>query len=474
MYTKFYNYIILFSLILLFMPGFCFVIGDLFYPIFVLILPIIFIMFFILHKNPLNYIYDYYRNTPLKYFTYLIIWIVVSGAIAVLMGYYSLTRYLYTIIFGLLLRGITIYIYPMIAFYQEKALEKILQTICIIFMFIYIIGIVEFIGAIFNVEIINNIINFISNTKEVILIETHSSLPRIRSTFSEPGHLASSIVCFLPLIYQICCSKFKIFKNPYLNAFIKKSLIPLSILCLLLTQSPIYVIIGTIVTIWYLIFVKKILKINILWLFVIILMLVLVVSLLCFALQSIDLSETFLIRIVNAIDSLKDWDKFQYLEPSLATRVASYITQIRIFIQYPLFGIGFGNRGYIAISFFQNSPFMLPYELQNNLILNNGNMSYNTNCIYQFLHQTGILGAILYIVLMLKNISILKKALKWFRGIEYDFVLGYINVIFVSFALSIIYNIGFMGPIFLFEIGFCCIIIKIANYRQNVFYSRND
>lgn len=458
-------------LILLFLPAFCFFIGtNSYFPYLIVLCPITFIFIILSNKiiiyKHLKYLYKY---TPFKYFIYLYLWLVFSGLIAVISGYYSLFRFLYAVIFGFIFRSVLIYLYPGTIIPKILSLKSIIRFFMFAYLLIFIWGLIEFIGALLNIEIINILVSFLSNIRgdeKSIIIESYSGIPRIRSVFMEPGTFGRFIAINMPIIYQLALCKFKIFQNKNINFFIKKSIIPLMWICLILTQSPIYLVICAIITmiffhkqILFLIFRAKKILITITILSII---LILMLNYLKF-----DISKSFLTRIISVIEIIPkiDIETLILVEPSLATRVVNNINQFLLFLKHPIFGIGFLNNGPILINQLENSPIPLTPEMY--IIIQNAKNSIpiTTNALYLLLFQTGIIGFSIYCLFMLKSIFALKKILHYFSGIEYCYISALKNTIITIFALSIIYNQGFVDEYLFFITGLVCSIVIIAHKK---------
>ena len=465
-------------LILLFLPAFCFFIGtNSFFPYVIVLCPIAFIFIILSNKIIIYKHFKYlYKHTPFKYFIYLYLWLIFSGLIAVISGYYSLFRFLYAIIFGFMFRSVLIYLYPGTIIPKILSLKSIIRFFIFAYLLIFIWGLIEFIGALFNIEIINSIVSFLSNIRgdeNSIILESYSGIPRIRSVFMEPGTFGRFIAINMPIIYQLALCKFKIFQDKNINFIIKKSIIPLMLVCLILTQSPIYLVICTIITlilfykqILYMIFKTKKILITIIILSII---LILILNQLEF-----DISKSFLTRIISVIEIIPkmDIETLIFVEPSLATRVVNNINQFLLFLKHPIFGVGFFNNGPILIKQLEHSPIPLTPEMYSIVQNATNSIPITTNALYLLLFQTGIIGFYLYCLFMLKSIFALKKNLHYFSGIEYCYINALKNTITTMFALSIIYNQGFVDEYLFFITGLVGSIIIIVH--KKIFKGKTD
>lgn len=457
-------------IVLLFMPGFCFNISNLYYPYFNLFLPIFLIIYLVFGgKKILKYLYHIYKKTPMKYFIYFIIAVICSGLICVFKGYYSFNRFLYAILAGLILRGLFVYLFPVLVIKKNISLKKFIKWFVLLYDIVLLIGLIEVLGYHFNISLFSSFVSFISNTRSTIIYDTFTNSFRLRSTFTEPSVLAAFLCFNLPIILNLQASKYRIFRNKYLNFILKKSLLPLTLIVLFLTQSPIFIIISLGVLLYF--YKKQCIKlIKKYYLFILIpllLLILIIVFLLMFKVSFTNyFTKTFIFRILNTIATYGNWDMFVLVESSLATRIASYRVQFNIFCDYPLFGVGYGNRGPLVMSYFYNAKFALTVELLNFLYRSVDNMAYNTTAFYQILHQSGIFAAFFYLLFVYKTLFSLKKIYIYFNNIERTFVSGYFLSMLILLFLSIFYAIGLMNVFLLFYLGLSASILNIARQNQ--------
>ena len=143
------------------------------------------------------------------------------------------------------------------------------------------------------------------------------------------------------------------------------------------------------------------------------------ISILCFICLSnnIDLSHTFLIRIKNILDlgTKISLESIVEVEASLGTRIVCNYNQFCLFLKHPIAGVGFMNTGYMLIEQFRNSPITLTYEMQLCLIEATNKIAFTSNAMYSLLYQTGIVGFLIYVILMVKSIKILDNVMLYFN-----------------------------------------------------------
>lgn len=436
--------IFILSFIFLFLPAFVLYIGATsFIRLFNFVLPVTLLLaIFIKPKNIINNFIFLFDKSPMIYLLMFFAWTVFVSFLAVITGYYSITSFLIYCVIQLFFRIFLVYSFPIIAVPRFINIKFIIKMFFIAYTCIFILGIIEFISAITNMTFITDIIHIISNIQDAdrMIISGESNLLRIRSVFSEPGELGQFIAINMPIIYTIIRTKCKIFNNSLLNRVIKTTIIPLMLINLLLTQSPIYILISAIVTIIF--FLKDIRNFIIKYRYFCISMFVIIIVGILIIQSTIDIEKTPLIRIIKVVSIFNSFtiEKLILADYSLATRVTNYINQFILFLHHPIFGIGFGNNEHILIAQLNNSPVPLTQEIYVKMATTN-RVLINTNVMYLLLHQTGLIGYVLYVIFMLKTSKLFKNAKKYFTGIERMFLDGLSKTIICILLISSIYNI---------------------------------
>ena len=172
------------------------------------------------------------------------IWIFLSGLIAHLLGLCSITKVLSSIF----LRFIPLSIFPyFLGYYISKkySLNEILKFLYTVFLFVFFIGFLDFIFTKIDFPILSyTIVNHRTMIAGEIVKGMWDGTLRIQSVFDEASYFAYFIVSFLPLMYEIYNIKFKIFKNKILNFITKKFMPLIAWIMLLLTMSPMFLVIG--------------------------------------------------------------------------------------------------------------------------------------------------------------------------------------------------------------------------------------
>lgn len=306
--------------------------------------------------------------------------------------------------------------------------ETIIKCFIFVLLFIIIFGILEFILSFINTDLICSILNITSGRQTSFIYKISSNFPKIQSFFQEPSHYAWFLICNIPIAIKLYFTKYKLFSNIYLNLIIKKILFPLIIISIILTQSPINLIFMVIVLILYKLFMGKMFLKQFIIMFFATSITVLLFYLIF---QQIDLSNTYLYRIVLTIESLGDFKLFLSREQSLATRIVSYVNMWIIYTQNSIFGVGAGQLKYAFHNQLQFSPLNLTYELYAALLAPKATGT-NPSIFFKVLTETGTVGIILfgmYLHNLNKNIKFLIKfSTSFYR--EYYKAINYLLIIY--------------------------------------------
>lgn len=462
--------IFLLSLIFFFLPACVLYLGQSsFIRLFNIILPVTLLFAIIIKPDA------YFRNmeflfkrAPMVYLLIFLGWCIFVSLLAVMNGYYSITSFFVYCIIQLFFRIFVVYSFPIIAIPSFFNLKYLIKIFFAAYIIIFILGIVEFISAVFHLEFITNIIHIISNIisdEKAIVISGESNLARVRSVFDEPGGLGQFIAINMPIIYTLAREKYKIFNNNLLNVLTQKTIIPLMLINLLLTQSPIYIVISTIITIAF--YFREIKKLLYKHKFIIIFVFLFILFTLLFLQSFIDIEKTPLIRIIKVLSIFNNFsiEKLISADYSLATRIINYANQFIIFLNYPIFGIGFGNNEHILIHYLNNSPLTLTQEICLKIATTN-RILINSNVMYLLLHQTGLIGYLLYVIFMIKTINICKKYKNYFIDIEQAFIESLQKTLICILIISSVYNITIFHQYLWFYAGLSCSILIIFKHKR--------
>ncbi|MBR6162517.1 hypothetical protein IKQ26_01320 [bacterium] len=300
---------------------------------------------------------------------------------------------------------------------QIKINRKLKMFLFITAMTILVIGMIELIALTFNIGFIKDTINMLVNRTAIArdlgkVVFGALENPRIHSLFREPGEYAGFLVVSSPLFFYLGNLKEKLFKNTFIDTFLKKTMILLWIFNLMKTQSPINIVfIGIILAGWAILNIKYIIKhlLHIKYFIALCISLILLISLTAY---SIVKQELFVQRIVTALTNISSVDAIVENEPSLATRICTHEAQIRMGLHYPVFGVGYANMNSVWGQYIFNLPHALTPEVYKYAL--DGKQMGGSAFIWKIFAETGIPGVILlyafWISLFLKARKIAGKS----------------------------------------------------------------
>lgn len=463
--------LILIPLIFLFFPAFCiYLAGKPFVLYYLTAILCIGLYLIINYKFILNKLRILYKYTPFKYFINFAIWCIISGVILVVLGKYSINVFLYYV-FSLLIvcYGIT-YIIPFLTYRKMFNIKFFAKLLLSIYFLIFLVGILEFIGKTYGIDILVTPSDILGNQRLVTttyISESARCIDRVRSVFAEPGWLGGFIFINAPILYSLTLSKYKIFDNQWINLIIKRSLIPMMWITIFIAQSAIWLVFNLILSIFY--FRKNIIRILLKYYKIIIILffilIIILTSMLCFNnILTIDIG--YYKRIINFLLNIYSFEKIVMSDQSLGCRLVSYVITIKIGLKNWFLGIGLGNLGYVFAKHYALSN--LPYvgELQSKFVqyLSESNkMNYNGAIPYQFFAETGIVGLSLFYLFVYKIIIYTKKIKIYYCNLESDFING-LHFSLISIAIIIFYDITEAYYYIWFIFGLANIFI--LNYHQ--------
>ena len=429
--------LLLIPLIFLFLPAFCIPLG-LVIPVYYLLIYIIFVPFMIYnYKQVYHYIIRLCKKTPSRWLVYFSIWVLFDFLCLLLLNKITIIFFLSSFIIILLGSICLCYLYPAYIINRYFSTEKIFQFLCIALFFVFIWGIITFLGELLNIHFLQLLENIISN-RQFIRDGVLFKLIRARSSFFEPGIFAYFIVLNLPLFFYINKCKYKIFNNKNLNFVIKKAILPLAFLNLILTFSPIGWFFGICITLFY--HYKNILKIFVNKQLLVKTLLIISILVLFLYPQYKNIAENTAVKRISAVISnvFKDIEILTIVEPSLYTRIVSYTNSFCLFLQHPVLGVGLDNSKFIIMKQFENSPIILSKENEENLQKSyiTGKMAFNRNILCDLLCETGFLGCTLMYIFMLKLFFSLKKITKHSFNFEREFIKVISDILLMTICLS--------------------------------------
>jgi hypothetical protein len=472
-------------IIFFFLPGFSFYlpgINKVYSFLYISIYIAILVMFYYERLNLIKFFLHIIKKTPLIFYFLFILFGILNTLFLINTGIISFNHILKVILFRYILGLAPFIIYFTSLLTKYISLEKFIKIFVIYLWINSILGIIAYIGRWYDISIINSIFDFFNNSRiltakticfglgeqtSAVYFEKHR---RLCGLFGEPGYLGQFIFLFLPFVYTFANTNFKILNNKQTNFLLKKTIIPLTWINLILTLSPINLVFSIIITLlYYFNAILKTLKKH--CLFIISCILLILIYFLCFPL---NLSNTYLARILNIITQVRSFDTLIIVEPNLATRLIYDINSIQLFFKHPLFGVGIDNIANCMVQQLQSSIVPLTVEIKQNL---NIQMSSGQNliitpipCLYSSLTENGIFISLLFFIFIFKIYTYIYNNLIICQNYTYNYLMA--KCIFYSllcFIIEFFYEVTFMSSSFNLFISICIAYIyylKIINGKE--------
>lgn len=422
-------------LILFFCSAFCINIGGSFLPLFIVFELILLFLILIFDNNHFfSKLVKAYRYTPFKYFLWFCLWCLITTLISIVSGYFNPKGVVMAIGGGFLLSLFVPYILTLYGLKRIISLKNLIKFITIILFSIFLLGIFDFIIFYCHLTFLENIFTIIINKRSIISGVEFSKagvfgVPRVQSIFEEPSFLGFFILLTSPFLYSLCLSKNKIFNNKSVDKFLKKSTLILAPINLVLTQSPMYLFLCFVVSVTFFLYrsirknPKKFILTSSYIALAIITFLFVYINIPEYLPKSmINIEGTYLMRVVKTIESIESFDLLIYAEPSLATRIISYVNMCIIGFKNIVFGVGYGNLSGIIAKQLLNSP--LPLTSEALLFAQHGSTSIPGSIIYRLFSETGLPGLLLFLYFAFRSVKIIDVVKSKFTFIEKDFLIG--------------------------------------------------
>ena len=394
-----------------------------------------------------------YRQKTGKFLLFFILWVFVSIVFSLPQGTFVfksfitnfLGNFFNSILLPLILSFVTICII--------RSYSKVKNIFFWIFLIILGLGIIEYFGIRYDILAVKKIFSTLVNRGSLI-IDTEKAFfvafqkPRISSLFREPGEYAGFLVVTSPLFFYFYQTKFKIVKNKIFDICLKSLLLILFILSLIFTQSPINLVFFGIISIPYILNCIKYLYLKYRKIFVYIVVSILfpILIFIIILFSKVDINESYLIRIATVLNNIKSINNLVIVESSLATRICVHEAQIRMGIDYPLFGVGYANMDSGWASYALNLPHNITPEVYHHAMENQ--QKGGSAFIWKIFAETGYLGVCF---LYLFWFTLLYDAYKIAsRSKEKEFILALANscLVYVLFSFYLM-----LQPIFIVYAG---------------------
>ena len=421
------------------------------YPIFFLILYIALSVVFILKPKPfICKIKKVISSTPFKFYLIYVLVSILDSILLSVLGVASLGNTLRYILVHYILCIFPVFLYFIFIIDKYISYDNFIKIFTKLFYILMILGLIAYIGMFFNIEIIQSIFDFLANVRFIKFANIGYNgiasgyeaygFPRLDCVFEEPSFYARFMFVFLPLIYSVATSKIKLYENNFANLFVKKTIIPLAWLNLILTQSPIYLILFFIITLLYfakaiIVFVKR---------HILIFSSIFVFAILCgiLIILNVNFEDTYLSRIITTVTSAS-FEDFVLAEPSLGGRIVCFINLFQIFLKHPFMGVGLGNLSDLMYHQLSASPVILTPEIYENMAValqSKQKFVFNSNLFFADLAQYGFIIFGIFIFFHTK----LKLTLNKIKT----------------------YNLSYNDQVYLKGLGWCWITLTIGYFYQ--------
>lgn len=388
-----------------------------------------------------------------KTYIIMILYVSVSIIVHACLGQYTAPSTFYATKF---LRAFCIsvglYFFVPLGVYLKINIKNLTKLFYLCIFLIFIIAIIEYFVKNFNIVPIYKILDFLSNQRYSMYGYMHDGLGdtlRCRALFAEPSELGQFIFITMPFVINFKYIKEPIIKNNIIRFITKKSILFIMIIALIMTESPIYFILCLIeLLILHLITYRKYLGVILFFSFIVLSVGAIILN------SDTNISDTFLNRIIITKDCLGSFDNLVVYEPSLASRISSYATQLVIFKQHFVFGVGFWNVcGYLGNKLLAISPLPLTQELIMGYFRKSDVVGVNFSLIYTSMAEFGLVGIFFYIIYFYRNLKFLNIIKNKLKNQDYYFILsllqscimvvilGFYNLTIGSMFIPIIFSL---------------------------------
>ena len=384
------------------------------------------------------------KDTPIKFICFFILFMFFSSFFQG--DLYTILKINFRIIFIYILTIAPIIIFSICIFPRSMSYSKLMKYFIFSYQFIIYYGIIDFLcksylntkAPLYNIVCSKSL--WFSILGEQHQIANHV-LTRACSVFFEPSFFAMYIFLFLPVCYWLFKTKVKIINNPILNKLFIIQLLVSSLLALLLTKSPIYIIACLLYSIiFFYNDLFNIIKKNILITSSIIIFFCIYIPVIEYT-PSANIDNEIFVRVQKTIFSIKNFDDFVYAEPSLATRIVRIFNTIQAASKKPFIGVGDGNTFEAEEQQYKVTTIPITKEIYETTIKNNKYIPA-ANIFCSTLLSNGIIGIFLlysfFITSIYYAIKNKKKFLRYDRLLLEILISIAINYIITSFYWGLI------------------------------------
>jgi len=390
------------------------------------------------------------NSTPFKIYLLYVLVSILDTIVLSFLGVASLGNTIRYIIVHYILCIFPVFLYFIFIIDKYISYDNFIKLFYKLFYILMILGLIAYVGRLFNIEIINSVFDFLANVRFIKYVNVGYGgiasgyeaygLPRLDCVFEEPSFYARFMFVFLPLIYSVTLSKIRIYKNYIVENIVKKTMIPLAWLNLILTQSPIYLLLFFFITFAY--FLKDIITFIKRHILIFTILSVIFISGFFIFVISVDFNDTFIARIITTLTSAT-FDDFVMAEQSLGGRIVCFINMFIIFLKHPFMGVGLGNLADTMYRQLSVSPVVITPEIAQNMqtsVQTKQRFLFTSNLFFADLAQYGF---IVFSIFVLYNVKI-KKCLNKIKT----------------------YNITYYERIYLNGLNWCWIALVIGYFYQ--------
>ena len=182
-------------------------------------------------------------KTPIfKYYFFFMLFLLLTSIGHYVLGFYKAEVSYYVVrIYKFLIASIAVLFLPVLAAFINIKTKNIVRFLYSVIFIIFSLSIVQYIAFLFNITPLHFLFDFFTNGRESMYLNPDFVKEELRvySIFNEPSVLGKFIFIFMPIIMCLSKTKYKLFENKYLNFTVKNSIIPLMLINIILTKSPI-------------------------------------------------------------------------------------------------------------------------------------------------------------------------------------------------------------------------------------------
>lgn len=414
-------------------------------------------------KKFINFVNKIFNHEILKAYKFFMLCIVTTSIFHIFIGQYTAnTGHYIGRITDFFIASVALYLFPLLSIYIKIPIKRTIKLFYITLYSVLIIGAIQYLSFILGISFVQKILDIFSNLRFYLHQFDYTSYQENTRAFSlyvEPSDFAKLICIMMPFGVNIFRCKYKLFKHTMLNICIKYTLLPLMILNIIFTKSPIYLIfcfieLPVLIIIENFDTIRKYFSVSI---FVLILFVVSVFTMI----NSEWFSNTQQYnRIKSTIDNMTSFDSLTQKSASLACRIVSYRSHFEIFLLNPFFGVGLCNDAAYANKLFNRIKIPLTYENINTYYLHPKAWGLNESVVWSSLSNFGLIGFLLFCYFVYKNFKNIISIVKHSVGIEKNFSNSLSHSLLVICIISF-YNLCLTSPQLWIILG---LIVTISIY----------